>query len=38
MELIRKYNERIVECEADQSLRIEEPEWFEHRIVGVDLD
>ena len=26
--LIRRYNERIVECEVDQSLRIEEPVWI----------
>lgn len=26
--LIRKYNERIADCEVDQSLRIEEPAWI----------
>lgn len=26
--LVRRYNERITECETDQSLRIEEPAWM----------
>lgn len=38
VKLIRKYNERIAECEIDQSLRIEEPEWFELRFVDADID
>lgn len=34
--LVRTYNKRIVDCEVDQSLRIDEPEWFELRIVRLD--
>lgn len=33
--LIRRYNERIADCEIDQSLRIEEPAWIVN-ILDVD--
>ena len=42
--LIRRYNERIHECEIDQSLRIEEPAWMiqlldiKYKLVVLDSD
>ena len=35
--LIRKYNERIALCEADQSLRIDEPEWISDELESIIL-